>query len=64
MPDFRILIEATDVGPGDIDDLAEDIKQDYGDNFGIADGEFKVTVQQKVGDNYFGRERGDDVING
>jgi hypothetical protein len=62
MPDFRITIELKDVGPGDVDDLAREIEDDYGQIYGINDGDFVVLITQKVGQNYFGRDPGDDVI--
>lgn len=62
MPDFRITIDLRDVGPGDVDDLAEQIADEHGDTFDAEQGDFVVRVQQKVGESFYGRDRGDDVI--
>lgn len=64
MADFRIIVDVKDVAGGDIDMLAEDIAEDFGGNFDIDSGGFSVRVQQKVGDNYFSRDPGDDLIPG
>jgi hypothetical protein len=62
MPDFRITIELVDVSGDQTDELAKEIEDDYGQDFGINDGDFIVRISQKVGQNYFGRDPGDDVI--
>lgn len=64
MPDFRITIDVKDVAGGDIDALADDISATHGDDFDAAQGDFTVSVSQKVGSNFFGRDPGDDVIAG
>jgi len=62
MPDFRITIDVKDVGGGDVDMLVQDIERDYGDDFDADKGDFVVRASQKVGDNYYSRDPGDDVI--
>jgi hypothetical protein len=60
MPDFRVTIDVLNVGPGDVDDLANQIMARY--DYDASAGEFVVRVSQKVGDNFYGRDSGDDVI--
>lgn len=64
MPDFRITIDLIDVGPGDADDIFENVCDQVTGDLGIEDlGDMAIArLSQKVGDNYFGRERGDDLI--
>jgi len=62
MADFRVIIEVKDVAGGDVDILVEDIERDFGEEYDAEKGDFKVYAQQKVGENYFSRDPGDDVI--
>jgi len=62
MPDFRITIDVKDVAGGDIDFLAEQIRNEHGDNFDADNGDFIIRVSQKQGENYFERDPGDDVL--
>ncbi len=62
MPNFRITIDVKDVAGGDVDMLAQDILDEHGANFDADNGDFTVVVSQKVGDTFFTRDPGDDVI--
>jgi hypothetical protein len=62
MPNFRITIDVKDVAGGDVDMLAQDILDEHGMNFDASKGDFTIIVSQKVGDNFYMRDPGDDVI--
>jgi len=59
MPDFRITIDMQDLGAREVDDIASEIEDTIKAELGE---DVQVRVSQKVGDNYFGREPGDDLI--
>ena len=62
MPDFRITIDVKDVSGGDIDALADSILDDHGVEFEAEQGNFTVRVSQKLEDNFYNRDAGDDVL--
>jgi hypothetical protein len=64
MPDFRITVDLINVGPGDADDIYQNVTNQVLGDLGIeeADDEVVIRLSQKVGDNFFGRDPGDDLI--
>lgn len=62
MADFRVIIDVKNVSGSDADSLKMNLEEVYGEAFDIGLGDFKVTVQQKVGENFYGRDEGDDDI--
>jgi hypothetical protein len=66
MPDFRITIDLKDVGPGDADDIYQNVIDQVAGDLGMdeLDEDTVIRLSQKVGDNYFGRDPGDDLLEG
>ena len=62
MPDFRLTIDVKNVAGGDVDALADDILEAFGEEFDAAQGDFVIGVTQKHGSGYFARDPGDDDL--
>lgn len=56
MSDYRVIIDVKDVAQGDIEDLCDDILDEFGRKFDADNGDFEVRPLVKVGDSYFALE--------
>lgn len=53
MPDYRMTIEIRDVALGDVRSLRDSIMEEHGDNFDAGRGDFTITAQEKLSDNFY-----------